>query len=110
MLRFTQFGCVVISGGIAACGAGAQNLVGPQFPGEVIVSERVITPANTKDPRSERGPLSDTTKQKFEQPREKEAREKEPREKEPRENIPLLALGNEVWERMLSLEPADDQP
>lgn len=123
MIRFLSFGLVAASFGIGASVANAQNFVGPRYPGEVIISERVITPkpepagANTLPPPAKRNGSSsvgDSARSVLvKSPNADGQSSSEPmslsdgglrRVEEPRERLPLLALGHEVWEKMLSLE------
>ncbi|EMI41195.1 secreted protein [Rhodopirellula sp. SWK7] len=122
MIRFLSFGLVAASFGIGASVANAQNFVGPRYPGEVIISERVITPepepagANTLPPPAKRNGSSsvgNSGRSVLVKSPNANGQSSEPmslsdgglrRVEEPRERLPLLALGHEVWQKMLSLE------
>ncbi|EMI54162.1 secreted protein [Rhodopirellula sallentina] len=148
MNRFLSFGVVAVSIGIGASVANAQNFVGPRYPGEVIISERVITPrpepqkGNTLPPpakdRKESSDVRDTGRSvlvKSPNGDQRGDRRGGRRGTEPQgssgstfasepmslsdgglsrgglrgveetpERIPMLALGHEVWGKMLELE------
>jgi len=133
MIRLRNFGRLVIGTGVAtiltsipttglaqARNLRTQNFVGPQYPGEVIISERVITPrteptgsqllptpalksnqaASAED--SGAGILDDDDPSLVEPDSLSDTARR--RIEETRDSIPLFALGHEAWEKMLSLE------
>ncbi len=123
MLRFQTFSrslsalfCFSVC--VIATTANAQNFLGPRYPGEVIISERIVTPQAQRD-SSQTLPAPKLTKKTTTDENGRSVLVDsadgiaEPtslsdgslrRAELTRDDIPLLALGREVWERMLELE------
>jgi hypothetical protein len=123
MLRFQTFSGFLaalfyFSSCMIATTAPAQNFIGPRYPGEVIISERIVTPQPQRD-KSQSLPAPKPTKKVTVDENGRsvlvDAADaiSEPtslsdgghrRAELARDDIPFLAFSREVWERMLELE------